>query len=61
MPPSSERLRPVQVGQDQVEQPRPLDQAGLDRGGVRRGDQERDRVELPGPVHAPGGRRRRCT
>ena len=48
----SSRLRPVQVGQDQVEQPGPLDQPGLDRRGVGRRDQERDRVELPGPVHA---------
>ena len=60
MPPAEQRLRPVQVGQDQVQQPRPLDQAGLDRRGVRRRDQERERIELPGPVHAPGGRRRRC-
>ena len=53
-PGGQEPSRAKQVGQDSVEQGGPLDQPRLDRGGVGRGDQERDRVQLPGTVHALG-------
>ncbi len=42
----------VEIAQDQVQQFRALDQAGLDPGPFTAADEQRYRVELPGPVEA---------
>ena len=52
---AAQQLLPsVQIEQDQVEQPRALRQSFLEVTPVRRRDQERHHVELPGPIHALG-------
>ncbi len=50
--PAAQRcLRAVQVREQSVEEPRALNQARLDRDGVVRRDQKRDRVEFPRALH----------
>ena len=45
-------LRAVEVGEDQFEQACPLDEAAFEMSGFGGRDEERDRIELPGAVHA---------
>ena len=50
---------PVDVGQDQFEEPGPLPQAGVEGGPLRRAEQMGDRVEGP-QGRGPGGGRQRA-
>lgn len=46
-PALEQESRPVQVGQDEIEQFRPLDEPRLERRPLRRLEDQRDRVEVP--------------
>lgn len=47
-------LRPVDVGQDAVEEAHALQRAGLDRGPALGRDDQREEVERPGPLRPAG-------
>src|ERR1700691_2620546 len=45
-------LRPVQIGEDQVEKPSALDQPRFELAPFRRRDYQGNRVEIPGSIHS---------
>ena len=51
---ADEFLRPVAVGQDAIDQRRPLDEGGRQHLPFVRRDHERNQIDLPGPVQPAG-------
>ena len=52
--PVKQLLRTVKIGQNQVQQPGPLNQTFLELAPFRRRDDQRDGIQIPRPIHPQG-------
>ena len=51
-PLAQQPLRPIEIGEDRVEQPRPLGERRAHRLPLGFGRDQRDGIQLPGPIHS---------